>query len=143
MTWRSIWKSNWAVLKPLSLYERFEQAVCLLLTLLIAIVICVAVVHMTMQILSQDMLKEIDPANQTTFQTIFGMIMTVLIALEFKHSVLAVLKRRHNIVQVRTVVLIALLALVRKFIILDRWKQNQCQSLALLSSCSHLVRSIG
>jgi uncharacterized membrane protein (DUF373 family) len=50
------------------------------------------------------------------------MIMTVLIALEFKHSVLAVLKRHHNVVQVRTVILIALLALVRKFIVLDATK---------------------
>ena len=43
----------------------------------------------------------------------------MLIALEFKHSVIGVLERRNNIVQVRTVVLIALLALVRKFIIID------------------------
>ena len=45
--------------------------------------------------------------------------MTVLIALEFKHSVLVMLKRHQNIVQARTVILIALLAFVRKFIILD------------------------
>jgi uncharacterized membrane protein (DUF373 family) len=43
----------------------------------------------------------------------------VLIALEFNHSLLGVLERRHSIVQVRTVVLIALLAIARKFIILD------------------------
>jgi uncharacterized membrane protein (DUF373 family) len=47
------------------------------------------------------------------------MIMTVLIALEFKHSVLIMLKRHQNIVQARTVILIALLAVVRKLIILD------------------------
>ena len=47
------------------------------------------------------------------------MILTVLIALEFNHSILSVLERKQSIVQVRTVVLIALLALVRKFIILD------------------------
>lgn len=47
------------------------------------------------------------------------MIFTVLIALEFNHSILSVLQRKDSVVRVRTVVLIALLALVRKFIILD------------------------
>jgi uncharacterized membrane protein (DUF373 family) len=50
------------------------------------------------------------------------MIMTLLIALEFNHSIRGVLERRNGIVQVRTVVLIALLALVRKFIIIDTAK---------------------
>ena len=43
-------------------------------------------------------------------------------ALEFNHSLLGVLEREENIVQVKTVVLIALLALARKFIILDATK---------------------
>jgi hypothetical protein len=37
-------------------------------------------------------------------QALFGMIFTVIIALEFKRSPLAVAERRHGIVQVRTVV---------------------------------------
>jgi uncharacterized membrane protein (DUF373 family) len=47
------------------------------------------------------------------------MIFTVLIALEFKRSLLVIAERRQNIVQVRTVLLIALLAVVRKLTILD------------------------
>ena len=38
---------------------------------------------------------------------------------EFNHSILGVLERKHSVIEVRTVVLIALLALVRKFIIID------------------------
>ncbi|MFM0089373.1 phosphate-starvation-inducible PsiE family protein, partial [Paraburkholderia sediminicola] len=53
------------------------------------------------------------------FQTVFGMIMTLLIAMEFRHSIIRVMLRRDHIVQVKTVVLIALLAIARKFIILD------------------------
>ena len=60
-----------------------------------------------------------DPAEREVFQAVFGMVMTMLIALEFNHSIRGVLERKHGIVQVRTVVLIALLALVRKFIIID------------------------
>jgi uncharacterized membrane protein (DUF373 family) len=47
------------------------------------------------------------------------MIFTVLIALEFKHSLLVVLRNPASVVQRRSVILIALLALVRKFIIVD------------------------
>ena len=47
------------------------------------------------------------------------MIFTVIIALEFKHSLLVVLARRESVVQVRSVILIAMLAMVLKFIILD------------------------
>ena len=65
------------------------------------------------------LLGVVDPAEPAVFQAIFGMIVTVLIALEFNHTLLGVLERRHSIVQVRTVVLIALLAIARKFLILD------------------------
>jgi uncharacterized membrane protein (DUF373 family) len=47
------------------------------------------------------------------------MIMTLLIALEFKHSIIKVALRRDSIIQVKTVILIALIALSRKFVILD------------------------
>ena len=61
----------------------------------------------------------INPGDPQVFQGLFGMVLTVLIALEFKHTLLVVKHHRRAIVQVRAVVLIALLALVRRFIILD------------------------
>jgi len=53
------------------------------------------------------------------FQAIFGQIMFLLIALEFKHSIVKVVAHGESIAQVKTVLLIALLALSRKFIILE------------------------
>ncbi|EOG6790159.1 heat resistance protein PsiE-GI, partial [Klebsiella pneumoniae] len=50
---------------------------------------------------------------------VFGMIMTLLIAMEFKHSIVRVALRRDSIIHVKTVVLIAVIALSRKFVILD------------------------
>ncbi len=102
----------------LTFYERFEQVVCLVLTFLIACLIAVATWHLVVHIAEFLLLDAVDPANQA----VFGMVMTVLIALEFKHSMLGVLERKHGIVQVRSVVLLALLALVRKFIIIDATK---------------------
>ncbi|HEX8375028.1 MAG TPA: phosphate-starvation-inducible PsiE family protein [Geminicoccaceae bacterium] len=106
----------------LGFYERFEQVVCLVLTFLIACLIAVATWHLVIHIVEFLLLDAVDPANQAVFQAVFGMVMTVLIALEFKHSMLGVLERKRGLVQVRSVVLLALLALVRKFIIIDATK---------------------
>ena len=106
----------------LSTYERFEQIVALVVSALVSVLIAAALVHLTVDILLLVFFGLADPAEKEVFQAAFGMVMTVLIALEFNHSILGVLEREHGIVQVRTVVLIALLALVRKFIILDATK---------------------
>src|SRR3954451_16433203 len=102
----------------LSVYERFEQAVSLVVSALISVLIAAALVHLTVRVTLLVLFGLADPAEQQVFQAVFGMVMTVLIALEFNHSILGVLERKHGAIQVRTVVLIALLALVRKFIIL-------------------------
>lgn len=109
-------REEWAIL---SFYERFEQVVALTLTFLVAIVIVLALIQLIVNVIVLAFSNAFDPANQATFQMLFGMIMTVLIALEFKHSILRVAARQDSIIQVKTVLLIALLALTRKFIILD------------------------
>ena len=72
-----------------------------------------------------------DPTDYAVFQALFGMIFTVIIALEFKRSLLVVAERRHGIVQVRTVILLALLAIVRKLIIIDLASTEAMQLFAL------------
>ncbi len=109
-------RQNWP---GLSLYERFEQVIALVLTLLISLVVLAAVGGLALRVVQLIGEGFLDPANHTLFQAVFGMILTVLIALEFNHSILAVVRRRNSIVQARTVVLVALLALARKFVILD------------------------
>jgi uncharacterized membrane protein (DUF373 family) len=106
----------------LTTYERFEQVVSLVLTALISLVIVAAILNLTFRIVLLVVFGMLDPAEHSVFQATFGMIFTVLIALEFNHSIIGVLERKESIVQVRTVILIALLALARKFIILDASK---------------------
>jgi uncharacterized membrane protein (DUF373 family) len=103
----------------LSLYERFEQTIAVLLTALVSLVVVAALIGLAVRVAQLIAYGLIDPAEHKIFQAVFGMIFTVLIALEFNHSILSVLHRRESIIQVRTVTLIALLALGRKFIILD------------------------
>ncbi|WP_449371141.1 phosphate-starvation-inducible PsiE family protein [Thiomonas sp.] len=106
----------WSVM---TFYERFEQIISLVLTTLIAAIIIVALWDLMRQVFFMLLSYGQHPLDHGMFQTVFGMILTLLIALEFKHSILRVLERREHIVQVRTVILIALLAMARKFIILD------------------------
>lgn len=103
----------------LSYYKRFEQLVSLALTVVIALVIIAALLELSVRVVLLLLYGLIDPADQEVFQALFGMILTVLIALEFNHSIIEVLERDNSIVQARTVLLIALLALVRKFMVLD------------------------
>lgn len=102
----------------LSLYERFEEVVVVVLTGLIGLVIVAAMINLCSRVLLLVIFGLLDPAEHSVFQAVFGMIFTVLIALEFNHSILSVLHRQESIIQLRTVILIALLALARKFIIL-------------------------
>jgi uncharacterized membrane protein (DUF373 family) len=109
-------QSKW---RTLSLYERFEQTVVAALTLVIALIVVLATWQLLGEmagLLRRGAAKTADPQ---IFQGVFGMVLTVLIALEFKHTLLVVRHHRRAVVEVRSVVLIALLALVRRFIILD------------------------
>jgi uncharacterized membrane protein (DUF373 family) len=106
--------------RALTAYQRFEHIVIFILTLLIAVIIVSAVWNLMLRILFELVLAGgFDPTDQEVFQAVFGMIFTVLIALEFKRSLIVVAESRNSIVQVRTVVLLAMLAIVRKLIILD------------------------
>ena len=100
-------------------YERFEHGVAFVLSVIIAAVIVLALLQLLARVVPRLLSGAIDPLDHEVFQGLFGVIMTLLIALEFKHSIVRVALRRESVVQVKTVVLIALLALSRKFIILD------------------------
>ena len=117
--------------RTLSLYERFEQTVVAALTLVIALIVALAAWQLlgeTARLFSRGAVKAADPQ---IFQGVFGMVLTVLIALEFKHTLLVVRHHRHAVVEVRSVVLIALLALVRRFIILDVYEASPAVIAAL------------
>jgi uncharacterized membrane protein (DUF373 family) len=100
-------------------YERFEQVIALALSFIVAVVIVIALIQLVIRVLPLLIGGAADILDHEVFQTLFGMIMTLLIAMEFKHSIIRAALRQESIVQVKTVILIALLALSRKFIILD------------------------
>ena len=121
--------------KLLSLYQRFEHVIISILTALIAIIVVVAVWNLAVKIVFGLVLSGgLDPSDYAIFQAVFGMIFTVIIALEFKKSLLVIAERRNNVVQIRSVVLIALLAICRKVIILDFRETDAPQVFALAAA---------
>ena len=103
----------------LNFYGKFEQIVIFILTVLIAVFVIFAVWNLALKVLQSIASSTLDPTDYSVFQTVFGAILTVIIALEFKKSLLVSAERQQSVVQVRTVILIALLAVVRKVLILD------------------------
>lgn len=121
----------------LSLYQRFEHLVIIILTALIAVIVVAAVWSLSLKVLFGLVLNgRLDPSDYAAFQAVFGMIFTVIIALEFKKSLLIVAERFDTVVQIRSVVMIALLAICRKVIILDL---NETDALHLVAFAAVIV----
>ncbi len=132
MSIRSEWKDfgdRWAVL---TLYQRFEQVVTMALSLLLILVILAAMWNLFLRVVVGLVLQgSLDPTDHQVFQSVFGAIFTVIIALEFKRSIVVSVESHDTVFHVRTVVLVALLALLRKFIILDLDKTGAATIAAL------------
>jgi uncharacterized membrane protein (DUF373 family) len=121
-------RTQWGVL---SYYQRFEGFVALVLTLVIALIILVALFRLTFSVITGLLFGVLDPLDPGIFQSVFGEILTLLIALEFNHTLQYVVTRQQSIIQTKVVLLIALLAIARKFIVLDLGGVDAAQLLGL------------
>lgn len=115
---------NW---DEMSYYERFEQIVAMLLSVAIAVTVVYAMYYLVEHVFSLLVVRTADPFDYRVFQAVFEMILTVLIAMEFNHTIVKSLRGEGSIIQVKIVLLIGILALVRKFIVMeletmDPWK---------------------
>jgi uncharacterized membrane protein (DUF373 family) len=125
--WRRVC-ADWAVQ---SYYQRFESAVALVLTFIITLIIVAALYQLALTVVTGLLLGALNPLDYEVFQAVFGQILTLLIALEFNHTLQYVVRREQSIIQTKVVLLIALLALARKFIILDTKETSAAHLVAL------------
>ena len=102
----------------LSTYERFERAIALVLGIVVGIVTILATFRLAGNLYISVVLKE-NFLKYVVFQSTFGAIMVVLIALEFNRSIAGILTGQSALLQAQSFILIGILALVRKFVILD------------------------
>jgi len=112
-------------------YERFEQIVSRIIMLFVAVVIVYALVLTGIELVL-DFQLGMNFMEQELLQDIFGSILTILILLEFNHSIAVALANRTGIIQVRIVVLLTILVIARKLILLD-FKTASIEQLAGLA----------
>ena len=117
--------------KTLAGYERFEVVVALLLRGVIGIIIVVALYRLVAGVVDTILWRALNPLDHAVFQQVFGAIMTLLIALEFNHTLRYVAPGARGIIQARIVILIALLALARKIIVADLFEIAPAELLGL------------
>ena len=106
----------------LSQYRRFERMISLILTVAIGLLVLVAIFYLISNVFTLLFLRTQDPFNYRLFQAIFDMVLTVLIALEFNNSIVRTMEeegRLGGFIHVEVVVLIAIMAVVRKFMVMD------------------------
>jgi uncharacterized membrane protein (DUF373 family) len=125
---RNHYGERWNVL---TYYQRFEAAVAFVLTLVIALIVLVALYRLCAEVVTSLLAGAVNPLEHSAFQTVFGHIMTLLIALEFNHTLRFVVTRQQSVIQTRVVILIAVLALARKFIVLDIHETTPAYLMAL------------
>lgn len=109
-------RKHWS---KLNWYQRFEEVIVITLSLIVAAVILLAVLNLIVTLYKLLRFSTLDASHPEAFRAVFGMIMIVIISLEFNHTILGQLERGLGVVHVRAVVLIALLAVLRKFIVIE------------------------
>ncbi|WP_226856753.1 phosphate-starvation-inducible PsiE family protein, partial [Acidithiobacillus caldus] len=106
---------DWAVL---STYERLEQIVALALSVILTVVILLSLWSVLDHLLKILMNYHQDQVERQ-ITSLFGSAMGLLIAMEFNHTIFHSVMRRGQVVKVKTVVLIAILAISRQFILIE------------------------
>lgn len=116
MKLRNLLPQQW---DAMSFYQRFESVAAMAMKALVTLVIIVAIIHLGYGVIKGMLGGALNPLDHKVFQDVFGDIVTVLIALEFNHSLHYVITGRKSIIQTKLILLIGLLAVTRKFIIMD------------------------
>ncbi|MUG05123.1 hypothetical protein GM556_06150 [Bombella sp. ESL0378] len=129
------------------LFDLFEGGAMLILSLCITIVACLGLLHVVVAVVKLVLHAGLQPTDPAILQEVFGLFFTVLIALEFRHSILVLpSSESQGMIRMRSVLLIGMMAAVRKFIVLDLNGVNVRELLALsaavlsLSAAYWLVR---
>jgi len=99
-------------------YEWFEQIILGIMVLIISLVIVYSLILATTA-LFEDLVSGIGFIETSALKDTFGLILTVIILVEFNHSIVLAIRQRSGAIQVRIVVLITIIVLARKLVLLD------------------------
>jgi uncharacterized membrane protein (DUF373 family) len=99
-------------------YGRFERIISAILLITISIIIVYSTGLMMITLVG-DFHAGLHFAEQGALKDTFGLILSLLIMLEFNHSIVLAMRRRSGVLEVRVIILIAIIVIVRKLILLD------------------------
>jgi uncharacterized membrane protein (DUF373 family) len=119
-------------------YEWFEQTILGTLVLIIAIITIYSLI-LAVITLVDDFRSGVTFIETGALQDTFGLILTVIILVEFNHSIVLAIRQRSGAIQVRIVVLITIIVLARKLVLLD----YAAASMETLLGLSGLALSLG
>lgn len=99
-------------------YDQFELVVSGIVLFLVSAVIVYTTILTSIE-LFQDFFLGMKFMDADVFKDTFGLILTILILLEFNHSIISALRQRAGSIQVSIIVLITITVIARKLILLD------------------------
>ena len=104
--------------KGRTLYEWFEQIILGIVVFIISLVIVYSLILATITLFN-DLISGTGFVETGALKDTFGLILTVIILVEFNHSIVLAIRQRSGAIQVRIVVLITIIVLARKLVLLD------------------------
>ena len=119
-------------------YEGFEQVILSILVFIISIIIVYALILVIITLVD-DFRAGLVYMESGAMKDTFGLILTVIILLEFNHSIVLAIRQGSGAVQVRIIVLITIIVLARKLVLLD-YTTTSAETLASLGG---LALSLG
>ena len=99
-------------------YETFERVASRIVMFFISIIIVYSLILMAITLVDQFRLNP-TYLDTDSLRDVFGSILTILILIEFNHSIALAISSRAGILQARPIILIAILVIARKVILLD------------------------
>ena len=99
-------------------YETFERVASRIVMFFVSIIIVYSLILMAITLVDQFRLNP-TYLDTDSLRDVFGSILTILILIEFNHSIALAISSRAGILQARPIILIAILVIARKVILLD------------------------
>jgi uncharacterized membrane protein (DUF373 family) len=99
-------------------YEVFERIASRIVMFFISIIIAYSLILMAITLVDHFRLNP-TYLDTDSLRDVFGSILTILILIEFNHSIALAISSRAGILQARPIVLITILVIARKVILLD------------------------
>ncbi|MGH7046040.1 MAG: phosphate-starvation-inducible PsiE family protein [Stellaceae bacterium] len=125
-------------LKFHALYDHFETTISAILLIVISIIIVYSTILVVIAIFD-DVLSGIYFAESSAIKDTFGLILGLLILIEFNHSIALAIRSRSGVLQVRIIILLAIIVIARKLILLN----YDTVSMNTLLGLGGLVLSLG